>query len=150
MLAYGYLMSDVGPVAGHYVELQEAKLFNLIRTLLEAVEIDEAWYLNVYPDVADAVKTGDLKSARAHYMLAGYFENRLPRPVVVDEAWYLAEYPDVAEAIRTGMVASASAHFEGYGFVEGRLPRSGWSLLRDTGANFAKPPVRLAEMGSAA
>ncbi len=131
MLAYGYLMSDVGPTPGHYVELQEAKLFALIRGLLESVEVDEAWYLKTNPDVAVAVEAGELNSARAHYIISGYFENRLPRPVVVDETWYLTEYPDVAEAIRGGMVASASAHFESSGFVEGRLPAPGWSLLRD-------------------
>ncbi|MBU6418922.1 MAG: hypothetical protein KGQ79_04260 [Proteobacteria bacterium] len=128
-------MSDVGPASDHYVELQEAKLFALIRGLLGSVEVDEAWYLKTNPDVAAAVKAGELKSARAHYIIAGYFENRLPRPVTVDEAWYLAEYPDVADAIRVGTVTSASAHFETSGFVEGRLPRSGWSLLSDDGTS---------------
>ncbi|MDE2238481.1 MAG: hypothetical protein KGJ73_00955 [Rhodospirillales bacterium] len=143
-------MSDVGPASGHYVELQEAKLFALIRMLLESVEVDEAWYLKTNADVAAAVKSGELKSARAHYIIAGYFENRLPRPVAVDETWYLTEYPDVADAIRGGTVVSASAHFETSGFVEGRLPRSGWSLLRDPGADCIKLQSRAAEMAGAA
>ena len=143
MLTYGYLMSDVGPASGHYVELQETKLFGLIRFLLESVEVDEAWYLKTNQDVEAAVQAGDLKSGRAHYIISGYFENRLPRPVVVDEAWYLAEYPDVADAIRNGTVASATAHFESSGFVEGRLPQPGWSLLRDA-AGEAKPSARAA------
>ncbi len=131
MLSYGYLMSDVGPATGHYVELQEAKLFSLIRMLLEMVEVDEAWYLETNSDVAAAVKSGVLTSGRSHYIVSGYFENRLPRPVMVDEQWYLAEYPDVAEAIRSGSVSSAGAHFERSGFLEGRLPRESWSLVRD-------------------
>ncbi|MDE2319541.1 MAG: hypothetical protein KGK02_07575 [Rhodospirillales bacterium] len=137
-------MSDVGPASGHYVELQEAKLFALIRVLLESVEVDEAWYLKTNPDVAAAVQIGNLESAKAHYIISGYFENRLPRPVTVDEAWYLMEYPDVAEGIRSGTVVSASAHFESSGFVEGRLPQSGWSLLRDTAGEGTKRPARAA------
>ncbi|HTQ71933.1 MAG TPA: hypothetical protein VMH92_10625 [Acidocella sp.] len=141
-------MSDIGPATGHYVELQEAKLFSLIRVLLEAVEVDEAWYLKTNPDVAAAVQSGALKSGRSHYIVSGYFENRLPRPVEVDEDWYLAEYPDVAESIRTGAVVSASAHFERNGFLEGRLPCEGWSLLRDPAASagdVVNMPVRAAK-----
>ncbi len=144
MLAYGYLMSGLGPASGHYVELQEAKLFRLIRVILDSVEVDEAWYLATYPDVAAAVKAGELKTAKAHYVVAGYFENRLPRPVTVDETWYLTEYPDVAEAVRGGAVASASAHFEMADFVEGRLPKPGWSLLRDAPTSGSRMPARSA------
>ena len=131
MIAFGYLMSDAGPASGHYVELQEAKLFSMLRTFLQFVDVNEAWYLKTNPDVADAVQAGELDSAKAHYIAAGYFENRLPRPVKVDEAWYLMEYPDVAEAIGVGTVDSASLHFMKFGFVEGRLPQPGWSLLCD-------------------
>lgn len=131
MLSYSYLLGDAGSAGGHYVELQEAKLLSLLRELLSRVEVDEAWYLKTNQDVADAVKSGAVASARMHYVTAGYFENRLPRPVKVDEAWYLAEYPDVANAIRVGTMPSAIAHFMGPGFLEGRLPHAGWSLLRD-------------------
>jgi hypothetical protein len=131
MRSYRYLMSDSGSAPGHYVELQESKLFDLIRTLLAGADIDETWYLKTNPDVARAIRAGGLKSAKDHYIKAGYFENRLPRPAKVDEAWYLAEYPDVAEALRSGAVASASSHFEQAGFMEGRLPHKGWSILKD-------------------
>jgi len=114
---------------GHYVELLEVKFLELIRCLLVQVEVDEAWYLASYRDVADAVRDGSLKSAKSHYVIAGYFENRLPRPFEVDEAWYLAEYPDVAEAIKMGAFNSATHHFMRDGFKEGRLPQEGWSLL---------------------
>ncbi len=146
MLSYSHLMSDAGPGTGHYVELQEAKLFSLIRALLETVEVDEAWYLDTNPDVAAAVKSGALESGKSHYIVSGYFENRLPRPVAVDEAWYLAEYPDVAEAIRAGTVVSASVHFAGPGFLEGRLPRAGWSLLRDNASAPAQAAARQSEL----
>ncbi len=146
MRSYAYLMADTGSAGGHYVELREEKLFALIRSLLEAVEVDEAWYLATNEDVAQAVKAGGLASGKAHYVAAGYFENRLPRPVLVDEAWYLAEYPDVADAISSGAIPSATVHFMRSGFVEGRLPHKGWSVLRDgASAAVVRLPARVAE-----
>lgn len=129
MRPYSDLMSPNGSGSGHYVELLEAKFLELIHQLLLQVEVDEDWYLASYRDVDDAFRSGELKSARAHYVRAGYFENRFPRPVRVDEQWYLAEYPDVADAIQSGAFLSASQHFERDGFREGRLPYAGWSLL---------------------
>jgi len=125
-------MSSTGATGGHYVELLESKFHELLRYLLVQVEVDEKWYLSTYDDVRDAVRSGDLESARDHYIRAGFFENRMPRPVNVDEEWYLREYPDVADAIRNGAFPSARAHFERDGFREGRLPRAGWSLLGRT------------------
>jgi hypothetical protein len=93
--------------------------------------MDEAWYLKVNDDVAREVKAGTLGSAREHYVLAGYFEDRLPRPVSVDEDWYVRAYPDVADAIAAGKFYTAKQHFEVDGFKEGRLPHAGWSLMAD-------------------
>lgn len=129
MPPYSYLMSTSGAAGGHFVELQETKFLELLRCLLVQVEMDESWYRETYKDVDAAVLAGTLKSARQHYIIAGYFENRFPRPVVVDEAWYLKTYPDVAAAIRSGSFTSATQHFERDGFKEGRLPHEGWSLF---------------------
>ncbi len=131
MQSYSYLMSASEAGDGHYVELLESKFHDLLRLLLTQVEVDEKWYRMSYRDVDDAVRTGLTLSAKAHYMSAGYFENRLPRPIRVDESWYLAEYSDVAAAIRSGAFVSASQHFERDGFKEGRLPSQNWSLLGD-------------------
>ncbi|MGC1296606.1 MAG: hypothetical protein WA869_16340, partial [Alloacidobacterium sp.] len=79
-------------------------------------------------DVDAAIRSGEMKTAREHYVRAGYFENRIPRPCPVDETWYLNEYPDVAEAIRFGHFFSAEQHFELAGFGEGRLPHPNWTL----------------------
>lgn len=130
MRSYNYLISDTGAADGHYVELPEAKLVELLRALIARVEVDEKWYLATYSDVASAVKSGELKSAREHYIRSGYFENRLPGPIKVDEAWYAEEYPDVLGAIRAGAWKNGQQHFERNGFKEGRLPYEGWSLLR--------------------
>jgi len=122
-------MSASGSGDGHYVELLETKFLDLIRRLLTQVEVDEGWYLDSYRDVMEAVRAGQLKSGRSHYIRAGYFENRFPRQIRVDESWYLSEYPDVAEAMRSGAFVSATQHFERNGFKEGRLASEGWSLL---------------------
>jgi hypothetical protein len=97
---------------------------NLIRTLLSGIEVDEAWYLQRYPDIADAIKVGLTRSAKDHFLNNGYFEGRLPFPVVVDEAFYFAQYPEIAEAIRQGIVESAQKHFDEHGYKEGRLPHA--------------------------
>lgn len=129
MRSYSYLMSDQGAQGGHYVELLESKLQELLRALLERVEVNEDWYLAHNSDVGAAVERGELRSAREHYITSGYFENRMPRRIPVNESWYLGEYPDVAEAIKAGAFASAQQHFTASGFKEGRLPSPGWSLL---------------------
>lgn len=129
MRSYYYLISDVGAQSGHYVELLESRLLELLQTMLARVRVDKSWYLATNPDVADAVKAGSLQSARDHYVRAGYFENRMPTAIRVDESWYTTTYPDVSAAIKSGLVENGQQHFERDGFKEGRLPTAGWSLL---------------------
>ena len=73
MVPYSCLMNANESDGGHYVELLEAKFFGLLRHVLAQVDVDEDWYLASYNDVAEAVRTGSLKSARTHYVRAGYF-----------------------------------------------------------------------------
>ena len=40
--------------------------------------VDEAWYLATYPDVARAVREGRVKSAYDHFIENGYGEGRRP------------------------------------------------------------------------
>ncbi len=134
MRPYSYLMSPPADGAGHYVEIAEAKFREILRYLLAQVDVDEAWYRARYSDVDGAIRQGKIPTAHYHYIVSGYFENRMPRPFAVDEIWYLSEYPDVAEAIRAGSFASALAHFEQNGFAEGRMPYRNWSLLRQNAA----------------
>jgi hypothetical protein len=94
----------------------------LIRLLISGIEMDEAWYLSQNQDVAAAVQEGTIASARDHFVNEGYFEGRLPFPLVVDEEWYLATYPDVADGVGKGIIASAEQHFRYDGHREGRLP----------------------------
>ncbi len=97
-------------------------LLMMIKLLLSSVEVNEKWYLELYPDVADAIAKGTIASAKQHFIDNGYFEGRIPFPMPVDEAWYKNEYPDVAERIRNGSEVSAQAHFVRDGYKEGRLP----------------------------
>ncbi|HET6184652.1 MAG TPA: hypothetical protein VFA03_13805 [Acetobacteraceae bacterium] len=94
----------------------------MLRMLLAGVEVDEAWYRRTYEDIDRAVQTGEVISARQHFISDGYFEGRIPAPIEVDEAWYLTQYPDVAESVRRGEFRSAQHHFQEDGYREGRLP----------------------------
>ena len=67
------------------------EFLDLIRAVLSVIEVDDAWYLEKYPDVAEAIKAGKIKSAREHFMSNGYFEGRLPFPIKIEERWYLTQ-----------------------------------------------------------
>jgi hypothetical protein len=99
-----------------------AQFTDVIRTLLQGIDVDEAWYLDQYPDVAEGIKKGVVTSAKDHFLTNGYFEGRLPFPIKVDEAWYLKQNPGVAEYIARGDLESAQQHFNDNGYREGRQP----------------------------
>jgi hypothetical protein len=63
----------------------------LIRRLIEPVFVDEAWYLQAYPGVGQAIARGAIASAAHHYLSHGYFENRLP--FAPDRQDYRAPWP---------------------------------------------------------
>jgi hypothetical protein len=113
-----------------YVSIPE-QLFR--RILASAIKqkggFDEKFYLEKYPDIANAVRSKKIESGLDHYVETGYFENRWPRKLIVDERYYLEENPDVADAVRKGLVESAQKHFEQAGFIEGRLPYKDFSLF---------------------
>jgi hypothetical protein len=94
----------------------------MIRAMLTVIDVDEAWYLEQYPDVVAGIAKGTVSSARDHFVHNGYFEGRLPFPMTVDERWYLTENPGVADYIRAGRLASGQQHFDRDGYREGRLP----------------------------
>jgi hypothetical protein len=96
----------------------------ILRMMISGVEVDEAWYLKQYEDIALAVTEGSIGSAKQHFMDDGYFEGRRPFPMPVSERWYLEQYPDVAESMRKGVVASGEQHFSEDGYREGRLPHA--------------------------
>lgn len=136
MIPFGQLTTS-GEYHGRYVEVREELLRRVLVPLLASVNVDEEWYRNSNRDVDKAIRAGEFTSARDHYIQAGYFEDRLPRPVAVDRTWYLETYPDVADAIHRGIFHSVEQHFAVCGFKEGRLPSRHWSLLGSTIENIA-------------
>jgi len=131
MVPYSYITSAGPEDDTSFIEVNALRLRKLLTSFLLHVEVDEQWYIAAYDDVREAVRSGNMRSGREHYVTAGYFEDRWPRPIEVDEAWYLNAYPDVAEAIRAGKFWTAQHHFQIEGFREGRQARSEWSLLAD-------------------
>ncbi len=119
----------------------------LLQLALADVEVDEAWYLEQYPDVAKGVADGSSVSATEHYRNCGYFEGRLPSEPTVDEEWYRATNADVASGIRQGKYRNAAEHFIKSGYIEGRQtqPSSRISLARPSavlGPGAGRRPLR--------
>ena len=98
----------------------------LFRFLLQIAvangDFNEAGYLAANPDVADAVQSGAIESARLHYIGFGYFEGRQGGTPDVAERWYLRSYPDVGAAVKAGRLSSGREHFAMVGATEWRSP----------------------------
>ena len=58
-------------------DIKEYRLKETIRRFLPFVAFDEGLYLALYPDLANAIKMGAVKSARDHFVAHGYFEGRV-------------------------------------------------------------------------
>ena len=104
------------------VSFEYEQFIEILSAMIADIDVDEAWYLGRYLDVAEAISAGKLTSAKEHFIRNGYFEGRLPYKMVVDDTWYLSKNPDVAENVRIGAVGSAQAHFDEDGYREGRMP----------------------------
>jgi hypothetical protein len=116
-------MVEVSTVRGELrVSLSYDDFVKILRMMISGIEIDDKWYLATHEDIARAVGSGGVASAKQHFVDDGYFEGRLPFPMPVNERWYLEQYPDVAESVRKGIVASGQQHFAEDGYREGRLP----------------------------
>jgi hypothetical protein len=116
-------MLTVVPVRGGLrVHISRDELFRIVRSLLVAVPLDENWYKERYKGVADAIAAKKVRSAFAHFVEHGYFENRMPFHMQVDEEWYCEHYPYVRALIANGVVGSADEHFLRFGYSQGCLP----------------------------
>ncbi len=104
------------------VSLPYDELVRLVKLMACSVRVDENWYLARNPDVVAAIRSGQIRNARQHWVEFGYFEGRLPGPLAVDPDWYLSRYPDVAQAMVAGATLSPLSHFLDCGYQEGRLP----------------------------
>ena len=112
----------------------------LLQTLVECGRFSEEFYLQTYPDIAEARAAGKLDDVRRHFVEHGYFEGRTGAPIEVDTAYYTRRYQDVGQAVLRGEVKSAAQHFRQSGYAEGRVPNAAlesvieqWlSVLRDS------------------
>ena len=124
---YDALLSSIGTSRTELEGAAEVTIpMGLFRFLLQLAvangDFNEAGYLKANPDVAEAVESGAVESARLHYIGYGYFEGRQGATPEVDERWYLRSYPDVGAAVRAGRLSSATEHFEIVGASEWRSP----------------------------
>jgi hypothetical protein len=103
--------------------LMSRDLFRLLTgTLAQAAGFDPQWYGTEYPDVAEAIRNGELGSAAEHFTYCGYEEGRIPAPLAVDEDFYRGLYPDVEDALAGGAFAGADEHYRAIGYREGYVP----------------------------
>jgi hypothetical protein len=108
--------------SGLRVPIAKADLVNVVKKILSAVPVDEAWYRATYTGVAQAIDRGGFSSASSHYALHGYLESRWPFPMEVNADWYLSRYPDVRQILGEGRADSAQHHYWRAGYREGRFP----------------------------
>ncbi|MFB2893557.1 hypothetical protein ACE1CI_11655 [Aerosakkonemataceae cyanobacterium BLCC-F50] len=86
---------------------------------------NEGAYLALYPDVANAVRSGVYRSGVEHFALRGADEGRYSPIITNDsEQIYLQRNPDVVAAVRAGAFRSGYDHFLRKGQFEGRVPGS--------------------------
>jgi hypothetical protein len=118
----------------------DAKLLkSLLRTIAECMPFSEKFYLETYPDLAEAYTAGQIPSLREHFIELGFFEGRFGAPPPVDEAYYTNLYKDVGQALLRGDVKSGAEHYQRSGHAESRVPSAqlkpfvdAWvSVLRD-------------------
>ena len=124
---YDVLLSSIGTSRAELEGAAEVTVpMGLFRFLLQLAvangDFNEAGYLKANPDVAEAVQSGAVESARLHFIGYGYFEGRQGATPEVDERWYLRSNPDVGAAVKAGKLSSAREHFTLAGAGEWRSP----------------------------
>lgn len=100
----------------------------LLQVTVAGGEFNEKGYLATNPDIQDAVRSGEVRDPRLHYIRFGYFEGRRGGTPEVDEDWYRRTYSDVGTAIRTGKITSAKEHFGVIGAEEFRAPSAAFEI----------------------
>jgi phytanoyl-CoA dioxygenase PhyH len=91
-------------------------------------QFDAAWYLREYPDVAEAVRAGYIKSALDHYLSHGRTEGRRGTPNSTtdssqfDAVWYAKSYPLAAEESSPTDAALLERHYNDIGRHRGYKP----------------------------
>jgi hypothetical protein len=120
----------------------------LLRGLIQAITARTAFspefYLQTYPDIADAHAEGNIPDLQRHFVEAGYFEGRFGAPPPVDEAFYTTYYKDVGQAVARGDITSATEHYLRQGAAEGRVPNRQIKLEVDSWSSVLRDDTRAA------
>ncbi|HET8996262.1 MAG TPA: hypothetical protein VFN42_06305 [Acetobacteraceae bacterium] len=85
-------------------------------------QFDEAGYLRLHPDVAQAIASGIGITAWQHYL--GYGKRERRRPNDVDPDFYGKAYPLAAAEIAAGGAVDAAAHYLRFGQARGYRPNA--------------------------
>lgn len=118
----------------------DAKLLRgLVQAMVARAPFSDEFYLQTYPDIAQAHAAGTIPDLHRHFIESGFFEGRFGVPPTVDEAFYTSYYKDVGQAVTRGDIPSATEHYLRQGAAEGRIPNRNvkpevdyWiSVLRD-------------------
>jgi hypothetical protein len=113
----------LSPTRGHLrADIARDDFIALIKAILLAVPIDEAWYRATYPRAEKAIADGTFPSLVHHYAEQGYFDGYLPFDMEVDDEWYASRYDHVRIGLQRGVARSAREHFLRIGYSEGCRP----------------------------
>ncbi|MBS1102097.1 glycosyltransferase [Gluconobacter sp. Dm-62] len=88
---------------------------------------DPQWYLERYPDVANALENSRYQSPLHHYLTNGNPTAYDPNPWF-SEAFYAEQYPDVANIVEQGGFRNGYEHFLRFGMAEKRRPQTDVNL----------------------
>ncbi|GBR47434.1 glycosyltransferase [Neokomagataea thailandica] len=89
---------------------------------------DPEWYVQQYPDVADAIENKIYLNPLHHYLTNGDPEAFDPNPWF-SESDYARRYPDVAAIVKNGGFRNTYEHFIRFGSRELRVPKDGVDLI---------------------
>lgn len=81
---------------------------------------DPAYYLSANADIARLIGADNVEGARAHYLLLGIKEYRLP--FRLSPSWYAARYPMAAYEVAQGDYANFAHHYIAVGRQRGYKP----------------------------
>ncbi len=90
--------------------------------MLDFVDVfDPNFYLEINPDLDEALSNGIITSGFDHYIQFGQFEERIAS-VFFEPEFYLTQNPDVAVAVQLDPLLTPIGHFLAFGQFEGRDP----------------------------
>lgn len=96
------------------------ELFDELLTHVLQDRFSEQWYMEQYPDVADAIENKDVPSGLRHFVSSGVYEGRIPFAVAIDERNYALTHLDVAKSVNAKVYKSCTDHYHKIGYQEDR------------------------------